>query len=91
MTPGQRKTAVRLGFALLALLGVGVLVLAIELHGAAAHDQASISELLWLLWARQPWVVLLATHLVAGPAWFLAGHFFAQSRSVYERIRGEAL
>lgn len=87
MTPGQRKTAVRLAFVLLAQLGIGVFLLVVELQGVAAHDEATISELVWLVWATHPWVVFIVSHLAAAPIWFLAGHFVAQKPSVYEQIR----
>jgi hypothetical protein len=88
LTPGQRKTTVRLACLFVAGLGLGVLLLAVELQGAAAHDHATISELVWLLWATHPWVIFLVSHLVAGPVWFLSGHFVAQRREVYDDIRG---
>lgn len=88
MNPAQIKTVKGCGIAVVALFLVGVYMLYVELVGAAAGDQnATISRLLWGLWASQPWVIFLLSHLVAGPVWFLAGHFVAQSSNVYDAIR----
>jgi hypothetical protein len=76
----------------LAVLGIGGLLLAagalvLELLAVQSGGNATISEALWRVWADQPWIVLVATHSVAGPAWWLFGHFTGQSRVVYDAIR----
>lgn len=74
------------------LVGLAVVVLLVtEGHAVAVGGHSTISELVWLAWARQPWAFLLVSHVLAAPAWFLAGHFFAQSREVYDRMRREGL
>lgn len=87
MNAPQRRTV--LGLAGIVLGGFVLLVAALVLELLAVRDggAATISEALWRLWATQPWVVLLSTHAVAGPAWFLQGHFFGQSRAVYDALR----
>jgi hypothetical protein len=87
MTPQQVRTARGCAIAMIAAFLVGVFLLYVELTGASSGGYASISELMWAVWAHQPWIVLLVTHLVAAPTWFLLGHFAAQSEGVYEEIR----
>lgn len=77
------------GIALFVALVVYLLV--VEGHAVAVGGHSTISELVWLVWADQPWVVLLLSHLLAAPFWFLCGHFFAQSSDVYDRIRKDGL
>lgn len=87
MTPQRARTvkylAIFLGFQFLALLGL----LAIELNAVHQGGESTISEVLWQLWATQPWIVLVVSHTIAGPAWFLCGHFFAAPRGHYDEIR----
>jgi hypothetical protein len=85
MNPGQLRTLKLLAIwaALAFLLLVGLLV--IELTGASAHSEATISELAWILWANHPWVIFIITHIIAAPTWFLLGHFVAQAPEVYRR------
>ena len=87
MNAAQRRT-VR-GLALIASGGAILLLgaLFIEVMAINSGGNATISEAFWRLWAQQPWVVLVASHLVVGPACFLAGHFFAQSGVVYAALR----
>lgn len=87
MNPAQRRT-VR-GLALIAVGGAVLLcgALFIEVMALDSGGNATISEAFWRLWAQQPWVVLLASHALVAPAAFLAGHFFAQSKIVYEAVR----
>ena len=89
MTRGQQKVAAGLGC--LAILGFVLLVLtlALELFGVAQQDQATISELMRLVWAHQPWIILIVSHTLAAPFWFLMGHFFAAPKEEYARLRGE--
>lgn len=61
-------------------------LLVVEIAGAAS-DNAAISPILWRLWAYQPWVIFIVTHILAAPWWYLLGHFTAQSKSVYDAIR----
>lgn len=62
-------------------------LLFVELQAVAQGGHSTISELVWLVWATQPWVVLIVSHVMAAPFWFLCGHFFAQARDVYDAIR----
>lgn len=89
MTSGQKKVAAGLGCLIVLAFGLLLLALALELFGISQGDQATISELMRLLWANQPWVVLLVSHVLAAPLWFLAGHFFAAPKDEYARLRGE--
>lgn len=84
----QQKRTVR-GLALLGLGGFALLVgaLVLEIVAVKSGGNSTISEALWSLWASQPWVILIASHALLGPAWYLAGHFTAQSAVVYEAIR----
>jgi hypothetical protein len=91
MNRQQRATVTGLAVAAV-LVGVVMLVLlAVEGHAVVVHGHSTISELIWVVWGTQPWVILLGSHMVAAPVWFLAGHFFAQSREVYARIREKGL
>lgn len=87
MNQAQRRT-VR-GLSILAAGGAILLLgaLFIEVMAINAGGHATISEAFWRLWASQPWVVLVSSHLVVAPACFLAGHFFAQSAVVYAALR----
>lgn len=87
MNSQQRRT-VR-GLAAIGAGGLLLLVGALALELLAVRDggASTISEAFWRIWAAQPWVVLLATHAAAVPTWFLAGHFVAQSRVVYDAAR----
>lgn len=87
MTPGQHKTAKRLGIFAVCTFALLVGLLFIEIAAVDQGDHSTISELMWNLWATQPWIVLVVSHLIVAPASFLCGHFFAQSRGVYDRIR----
>lgn len=87
MNQHQKRTARGL-----ALLGIGGFLLAVaalvlELLAVRSGGNATISEALWRVWAEQPWIFLLASHAIAGPLWYLAGHFTAQSGVVYEAER----
>ena len=59
----------------------------LEILAVKSGGNSTISEALWRLWAEQPWVILIASHALLGPAWYLAGHFTSQSATVYEAIR----
>lgn len=87
MNSQQKRTAK--GLALIAAGGFLLLLAAlfVELVAIGSGGNATISDAFWRLWDEQPWVVLLVSHLLLGPCWFLAGHFFAQSKVVYEAIR----
>lgn len=91
MNPQQRRTAI--GLLILGLGGLLLLLLALYIELAAVHagGHSTISELVWLVWAKEPWVVLIGSHCVAAPSWYLAGHFTAQSSEVYDRIRTQGL
>jgi hypothetical protein len=91
VTPQQRKTLLRLAIAcFLAAACVGWLLFT---EGAAVVQggHSTISELVWLAWAQQPWVFLLVGVTVTAVVFFLAGHFFAQTSGFYERIRRNGL
>jgi hypothetical protein len=91
VTPQQRKTLLRLAVAcFLAAACVGWLLFT---EGAAVVQggHSTISELVWLAWAQQPWVFLLVGVTVTAVVFFLAGHFFAQTSSFYEGIRRKGL
>jgi hypothetical protein len=91
VTPQQARTARGCALIALALLLVGFGALYLELTAAASGGHSTISELFWLVWARQPWVLLIVSHLVAMPTWFLLGHFTAQASSFMDAVRGGAI
>lgn len=91
MNMQQRTTVKALFLAVLILFLVGVLLLVAEGHAVAAGGHSTISEILQYVWAKQPWTIFLASHLVAAPVWFLLGHFLAQNQDVYERMRKDGL
>lgn len=91
MTPQQARTARGCALIAVALLLVGVAALRLELTAAAAGGHSTISELVWIVWARQPWVLFITSHLVAAAVWFLAGHFTAQASSFYDQVRAGGL
>ncbi len=87
MTPQQSKTlkllAVWSVFAFLMLVGL----LWIELNAVSQGGNSTISELMWKLWAEQPWVVFIVSHVIAAPFWFLQGHFWGQRSGTYVDAR----
>ncbi len=86
MSPAQRKT-VR-GLVIFAGVGFASLLwlLYVELT-AVGNTGATISELVWVVWAHQPWVVFIVSHTIAAPFWFVMGHFLAAPKDTYSRIR----
>jgi hypothetical protein len=90
LTPRQR-TGLLLGLWFGLASGLALALLLIELLAVRQGGHSTISELVWTQWAQQPWVIFLASHLVAMPTWFLAGHFLAQASAVYDRARGGSL
>jgi hypothetical protein len=91
VTPQQRKTLLRLAVAcFLAAACVGWLLYT-EGAAVAQGGHSTISELVWLAWAQQPWVFLLAGLVVTAVVFFLLGHFTAQTASFYEGIRRKGL
>lgn len=89
MNPQQAKTAKRLVFVAAGAFLLLVALLWIELAAVRQGGQSTISELIWHVWATQPWVILAFSHLIGGPIYYLAGHFTAQSNSVYDALRKE--
>jgi hypothetical protein len=76
---------VALGLLLLLWTG-GCLYVEVQRLGAGVPFTAA-----WrLLWAEEPWVVFLGSHLVAAVVWFLAGHFFGASQETYDDLRRRA-
>lgn len=89
MNEQQVKQAKRLAGAGAIFFGFLIYLFVSELIGVKAGGNSTISELLWAVWARQPWIVFISSHVLAAPFWFLCGHFFAQSSDVYAQIRGD--
>lgn len=88
----QQKWTVRgiaVGAALFAAFVVFLLV--VEGHAVVTGGHSTISELVWLAWANQPGAILIVSHMLAAPFWYLCGHLFWQSSSVYDRIRKDGL
>lgn len=88
MRRGVRNTAIVLiafcVMQLLLLLGL----LAWELYAVADRSNAElITTTMKLLWANQPWVVLIIVMGVTGGVMFLFGHFFAGPTSELDRLR----
>lgn len=88
MTP-RGRTVRLMGLALVLQLALFGYLLFVELTAVKAGGNSTISEIMWTLWATQPWIVFIVSHTVAAPFWFLSGHFFGQARSVYEAVRKE--
>jgi len=87
----QKYTARGIAIGALGFVLLIAFLIVVELHAVAVGGHSTISELVWLVWARQPWIVLLISHVLAAPFWYLAGHFTAQSQETYDRIRREGL
>jgi hypothetical protein len=90
MTPQQVSTAKHAAAGVLLVLAFVVYELIVEGIGIAAgggQGGASISRVIWIAWAFQPWVIFLVWTLVVFVVAFLMGHFTAQSESVYDEIR----
>lgn len=77
-----------LGFGAFALIGWALYVESIGVRSPESGD--TISELMRALWAHEPWIVLMASHLLAAPTWFFVGHWFGSPSAEYQRIRDEA-
>lgn len=86
MTGGQRRTVRVLGALLGALLLLSLGALGWEFYSLTLHDEATISETIWVLWVNQPGPIALCLATVAFWVGVLCGHFFWQSRRVYESI-----
>lgn len=86
MTPAQKKTVRGLVIAAIVAFGVLLWLLMVEMQ-AVGNEGATISELVWVVWAHQPGVLLIVSHTIAAPFWFLMGHFFWQSKNVYDELR----
>jgi len=74
-----------LGAAVLVIVGGALYVESIGVRSPEGGD--TISELMRAVWAHEPWIVLMASHLIAAPVWFFVGHWFGAPKSEYERIR----
>jgi len=68
-----------------ALLG-GCLVLEIQSTGG---ESATISHVMRQLWASSdgPWIVLIVSHMIGMPVWFLVGHWFGAGKETYQALR----
>jgi phosphotransferase system glucose/maltose/N-acetylglucosamine-specific IIC component len=87
----QKVTAAGCALVLVFIAFAVVIALAVEGHAISSGGNSTISEMFWLVWAEQPWVIWLATITVSFIVGFLFGHFLAQSRDVYEDIRQKGL
>ena len=83
----QKATAKGLALLVLVLFLVGLGALAIELRAVVAGGNSTISEAMWRVWADQPWIFFLITHVVAAVGWWLTGHFTGQSKAQYDALR----
>lgn len=86
MTPAQRTT-IRGIVIFVAAGAVSLLWLLYVELGAIGSPGATISELVWVVWAHQPWVIFIVSHTIAAPVWFILGHFLAAPKETYNRIR----
>lgn len=91
MNAAQKYTARGIALGALGFVLLIVFLLVIEGHAVIVGGHSTISEMVWLVWAKQPWIVLLVSHILAAPFWYLAGHFTAQSQETYDRIRKDGL
>lgn len=91
MNAAQRYTVRGLLIASIAFAFLVGALLYVEGHAVAVGGHSTISELVWLAWANQPGAVFIVSHMLAAPFWYLAGHFFWQSKGTYEQIRKDGL
>ena len=91
MTTQQIRTVKRLGVALGLFVVLVLWLLYTEGAAIVQGGHSTITEVVQLGWAHQPWVFLLLAVLLVAIVAFLAGHFFAAPESHYERLRGGAL
>lgn len=91
MNAAQKYTARGVAIGALGFVLLIVFLLVVEGHAVIVGGHSTISELVWLIWARQPWIVFILSHILAAPFWFLVGHFLGQSQETYDRIRREGL
>jgi hypothetical protein len=87
VNPVQKKTMAALGIYLVVQLVAALGLLAYEFWAAAQGAAATVSEVLWIVWASQPWTIFLASVSVVGLVAYLFGHFTAQRKEVYDSIR----
>jgi hypothetical protein len=86
-TRGQKKTLAVWGLYLALQLAGALGLLTWEFYAMTLDDQATLSEVFWILWAAQPWAIFLATISAVGIVAFLFGHFTAQKAETYDAIR----
>ena len=88
----QQRLTVRGIAVVISLMSLAVCVgLVVEGMAVSSGGNSTISELVWLAWASQPGAVLIVSHMLAAPFWYLCGHFFWQSQKVYDAIRKDGL
>jgi hypothetical protein len=87
VNPQQRLTLRALG---LASVAAGLIVLGLlcwEGYALTLGASATISEVIWILWAAQPGPIALVFATLTFWAGVLCGHFVWQSAKVYAEIR----
>jgi hypothetical protein len=87
MTPQQIRTSKRIALAGILFVAWVVYLLVAEFFGVKQGGESTISEVMWLAWVAQPWVIWLVSVVLAFITGFLSGHFFGQSSAVYDAIR----
>lgn len=87
MTKGQVKTSIFLACWVAAAMLLIVAGLGWEFYSITLHDQATISETVWVAFAAQPGPIMLLIVAFAGVVGYLGGHFFWQNKGTYDAIR----
>jgi len=91
MTAQQIRTVKRLGVALGLFVVLVLWLLYTEGAAIVQGGHSTITEVVQLGWAHQPWVFFLLGVVLTFIIAFLLGHFVAAPESQYEKLRkGEA-
>jgi hypothetical protein len=61
-------------------------ILWVEIKAVQQGGNSTISEIIWRLWADQPWVLLLVLLIFSFVGGFFLGHFVGQSRELYKAL-----
>lgn len=85
-TPRQ-QTLLGIVVSLAVLFASGVIALVVEFRAVAAGGNSTISEIVWSAWAAQPGAFVAVLVPLVFAAGFLSGHFFWQSKPVYDAER----
>lgn len=82
----KRAALVAAAFFVLTLLWIGGCAVA-EVALYTTGDRVPFTGLWRTIWAREPWVILLASNVLTAIVAFLGGHFFAAGAETYDGLR----